>query len=358
MSGIWKHNIGLSIFGESHGDAVGITISSLPPGFEVDLDYIQREMNRRRPGQNPWSTPRNENDEIKILSGVFKGKTTGAPLTMIIENKNIKSKDYDLIKDLVRPGHADHTAFVKYNGYQDYRGGGHFSGRLTAGLVFAGALCKSILSAKNILIGGQITKIGMVRDHRLENVSMEDVRALLERDFPTLSLETAEEMKSAIREAKDDLDSIGGEIRCFALNLPAGVGNPFFDGFESILSQLIFSIPGIKGLAFGTGFKLSDMQGSTSNDAYYTKDEKILTRTNHNGGIIGGITNGMPVDFTVVVKATPSIGKLQNTINIETLENTTLSIEGRHDPCIVPRVVPVVEAVTAIAILDGMLNMF
>lgn len=354
MSGIWKHNLGLSIFGESHGQGVGITISSLPPGFKIDLDMIQKEMNRRRPGQHPWSTPRKEKDQIKIISGVFNETTTGAPLTMIIENQNTRSKDYDAIKDVMRPGHADYTARVKYKGYSDYRGGGHFSGRLTAGLVFAGAVCKGILSSQNITIGAQITKIGMVRDERLENIQEEDLKTLLSKDFPTVNDEIAQEMKSAIKEAKDELDSIGGEIRCFATKLPVGLGDPFFEGFESILSQLIFSIPAIKGLSFGSGFKMTDMNGLNSNDAMYFEGDQVKSKTNHNGGILGGITNGMPLDFTVAIKATPSISKEQSTVDLRNKENTHVSIEGRHDPCIVPRVVPVIEAVAAITILDFM----
>lgn len=356
MSGIWKNNIGLSIFGESHGPVVGITIDGLQPGMIIDEAYIQSELDRRRPGQNDLVTPRKETDAFEILSGVFEGKTTGAPLTMVIQNKNIRSKDYSKTKDLMRPGHADYTGLIKYGGYGDYRGGGHFSGRLTAGLVFAGAIAKSILKSSGIAIAGQITKIGMVRDDRVDRIDSEWVDMLLSKSFPTASVEAAEEMKSAVREARDDHDSIGGEIRCFAVNVPPGLGNPYFNSFESVLSQLIFSIPAIKGIAFGSGFRMSEMHGSTANDAFYFDGDHVKTKTNHNGGILGGITNGMPIDFTVAVKPTPSIGKVQATINMATHTDENLAIQGRHDPCIVPRVVPVVEAVLAIAILDSMLK--
>lgn len=352
MSGIWNRNIGLSIFGESHGPVIGITINGLQAGFILDETFIQSELNRRRPGYHDYATPRKEKDHYEIISGIFEQRTTGAPLTMIIRNNNTKSEDYESIKNRVRPGHADYTSKIKYDNFADYRGGGQFSGRLTASLVFAGAIAKSILKEKNILIGAQITKIGHIRDERLEGVSEKDLLKLLSKSFPTIDEEISEEMKSTILEAKDDGDSVGGEIRCFALNVPAGLGDPYFDSFESVLSQLIFSIPAIKGLSFGSGFRLSDMQGSTSNDAYEYINGQVKTKTNHNGGILGGITNGMPIDFTVVVKPTPSISKPQKTVDLNKESNEILEIHGRHDPCIVPRVVPVIEAVLALTILD------
>lgn len=352
MSGIWKRNIGLSIFGESHGKGLGITINGLKAGTILDLAFITSEMQRRRPGYQTYASSRKEADVFEIISGVFEGKVTGAPLTMMIKNTDIRSKDYTITKDLIRPGHADHTALVKYQGFSDYRGSGHFSGRITAGLVFAGAVAKSILKEKGILVGGQISKIGHVRDQRLQDVSFETIQALLNAPFPTVDPMVAEEMKSLIHEVQEDQDSVGGEIRCFALNVPVGLGDPFFESFESVLSQLIFSIPAVKGLSFGSGFKLSDMNGSESNDAYRYKAGEIQAKTNHNGGIIGGITNGMPVDFSVVIKATPSIGKSQETVDTRRQENAMLATDGRHDPCIVPRVVPVVEAVLALTLVD------
>lgn len=356
MSGIWKSNIGLSIFGESHGEAIGITLSSIRPGIELDYKFIQDELNRRRPGQNDIVTPRDEKDEFEILSGVFEGKTTGAPLTMIIRNTNARSEDYSNIKDRIRPGHADYTSKIKYDEFNDYRGGGHFSGRITAGLVFAGAIAKLILKKHNILIGSQITKIGNIKDDKLEHeVSRNDVLSLLEKPFPVINADKYNKMKQLILDARDEGDSVGGEVRCFGINVPAGLGDPFFDSFESTLAQLIFSIPSIKGLEFGSGFRLSEMSGSMANDEYYYKpDGSIATYSNHNGGIIGGITNGMTVDFTVAIKPTPSINKNQRTIDWSKNQEASLSINGRHDPCIVMRVVPVIESVLALTILDKM----
>lgn len=353
MSGIWKSNIGLSIFGESHGPAIGITINGLKPGHELDEPFIKSELSRRRPGQNDYVTPRSEKDQYEILSGVFEGKTTGAPLTIMIRNTNTRSEDYANLKYRIRPGHADYPGQVKYDNFGDYRGGGHFSGRITAGLVFAGAIAKSILRQQGVIVGAQITKVGHVRDERIGHIiSKQELNNLLNKPFPTVNDEIAEEMKSAIIEAKDSGDSVGGEVRCFGLNVPAGLGDPFFESFESTLSQLIFSVPAIKGLSFGSGFKLGDMNGADSNDGYYYDGEEIKTYTNHNGGIIGGITNGMPIDFTVVVKPTASISKQQKTVDVLNKENTTLEVNGRHDPCIVPRVVPVIESVLALTILD------
>jgi len=354
MSGIFNRNIGISIFGESHGPGIGVTINGLRPGITLDHDYIQGQMARRRPGYTSYSTPRKEQDQYEIISGVFEGKTTGTPLTMMIRNTDTRSRDYSKMTEVLRPGHADHTGLIRYEGFSDYRGSGHFSGRLTAGLVFAGALAKSVLRDQGIIIGAQISKIGHIRDRRLQDISQEALNNLLAKPFPTLDDMVAEEMKSFIHEVKDDHDSVGGEVRCFALNVPAGLGDPFFDSFESILSHLVFSVPAVKGISFGSGFKLSDMNGSESNDAYYYQEDRIKTRTNHNGGVIGGITNGMPVDFTVVVKPTASIGKAQETVNIKKQASETIETEGRHDPCIVPRVVPVLEAVLALTILDFM----
>ena len=351
MSGIWKHNIGLSIFGESHGEVVGITISGLKPGITIDNAFIQSELNRRKPGQSQLTTSRNEADEFQILSGVFNDKTTGAPLTMVIKNTNTRSRDYDGIIDRLRPGHADYTAKVKYKGLSDYRGGGHFSGRLTAGIVFAGAVAKLALKEKGVLIGSQITTIGKIKDGNLGSIVTKEDLDTLDPSFPVLNEMAKSGMKNVILDAKSKLDSVGGKVRCFALNVPVGLGNPYFESFESVLSQLVFSIPAIKGLEFGSGVMLADMKGSEANDCYY-EDNGIKTRTNHNGGILGGITNGMPVDFTVTVKPTPSIAQEQESIDYNTKESVKLNIEGRHDPCIVPRVVPVVESVLAITILD------
>lgn len=353
MSGIWKHNIGLSIFGESHGESVGITISGLKPGLLLNKSFIQSELNRRKPGQSDLTTPRKEADKFEIISGEFEGHTTGAPLTMLIRNTNKKSSDYDHLKNRLRPGHADYTAKEKYKGFTDYRGSGHFSGRITAGLVFAGAVAKSVLKEKNIHIGAQIAAIHHVDDDILPSVINENHLKRLNQAFPVLNSDKEAQMRQVILNAKEDKNSVGGKIRCFALNVPVGLGNPFFESVESILSSLIFSVPATKALEFGAGVTFATMYGSESNDDFYY-DDGIKTRTNNNGGINGGISNGMPIDFTVTIKPTPSIGKQQESVDLLTNQSVELSVEGRHDPCIVPRVLPVIESVLAITLLDLM----
>lgn len=357
MSGIWGNNLKLSIFGESHGTAIGINIDGLPPGIELNIDQIKKEMARRAPGQNELTTQRNEADDFQILSGYFNNKTTGCPLCAIILNTNKKSKDYEKTKYLMRPSHGDYTGFIKYKGFNDYRGGGHFSGRLTAPLVFAGAICRQILESKGIIIGSHIKSIFDITDEEfnLSRISEKILYELRQSDFPVLSKDAEEKMRAAILSAKAKQDSVGGIVETAVINLIPGLGDPFFDSLESNLAHLVFSIPGIKGIEFGAGFEISKMLGSKANDEYYIENEKIFTYTNNNGGVVGGITNGMPLVFRVSVKPTPSIGIIQNTINIEKKENAKLEIKGRHDPCIVPRALPVIEAVTAISILDLLL---
>ena len=354
MSGTWGKNIELSIFGESHGEGIGITINGIEPGIELDLDYIKEEMSRRAPGQNDLTTPRKEKDEFHILSGFFNGRTTGTPLTMIIYNTNQHSKDYSKTKNLMRPSHGDFTGYVKYKGFNDYRGGGHFSGRITAPLVFAGAICKEILKEKGIVIGSHIKSIKNIEDDDFsdENLCKETLENLRKESFPVLNSVSGEKMKEIIRNARSMKDSVGGVIECAAINLPTGIGDPFFDSVESTLSSLLFSIPGVKGVEFGKGFDITKLYGSEANDEYDMNNGKVTTTTNNNGGILGGITSGMPMIFRVAMKPTPSIGKMQKTIDIETMENSTIEIVGRHDPCIVVRAVPVIEAAAAIAILE------
>jgi chorismate synthase len=354
MSGTWGNRIKLSIFGESHGKAVGITIDGLKPGIEIDLNYIKKEMERRAPGKNKLSTPRQEKDSFEILSGYFNGRTTGTPLCAVIYNSDQHSRDYEKTKNLMRPSHGDFPGYVKYKGFNDYRGGGHFSGRLTAPLVFAGALCKQILETKGIVIGSHIKSIGKIKDNSFNAVSINDekLKRLSQSSFPLLNEALETEMKDIILKAKEEKDSVGGVIEAAAVNLPTGLGDPFFDSVESTISHLLFSIPGVKGVEFGEGFDITEMKGSEAKDEYYIDGNKIRTYTNNNGGILGGITNGMPIIFRVAIKPTASIGKIQNTIDIEKRQNAKLEIEGRHDPCIVHRAIPVVEAVTAIAILD------
>lgn len=351
---MWGSNIKLSIFGESHGNAIGMNMDNLPPGFSLDMEEIMREMKRRAPGQNNLSTSRKESDVPEILSGYFEGRTTGTPLCAIIRNSDNKSKDYSKIKDVMRPGHGDYPGFVKYKGFNDYRGGGHFSGRITAPLVFAGAICKQILKEKGIEIVAHIQSIGDVEDKSFLDCELdkEEIKSLKYEEFPLINKNLEEKMKNEILNARKDGDSVGGVIECMILGIEAGVGNPFFDSVESTLAHLIFSVPSVKGIEFGRGFDITKMKGSNANDQYYLQGENIKTKTNNNGGISGGITNGMPVIFRVAIKPTPSIYKEQKSINVSTMEETTLKIEGRHDPCIVQRAVPVIEGVCAIGILD------
>ncbi len=356
MSGMWGSKIKLSIFGESHGNAIGITIDGLPAGFSIDMDKIMMEMARRAPGKSSLSTPRKESDIPEILSGYFEGKTTGTPLCAIIRNSNTKSKDYSKLKDVMRPGHADYTGAVRYKGFNDYRGGGHFSGRITAPLVFAGAICKQILEVKGIIISAHINSIGKIKDCSFleSDISDELLNSFKEKELPLINTKLEDEMRQEILSARSSGDSIGGTIECAILGVSPGIGDPFFDSVESTLAHLMFSVPAVKGIEFGKGFDISKMRGSEANDEYYLENGNIKTKTNNNGGILGGITNGMPIIFNVAIKPTASIFKEQNTVNIITMEETTLCIEGRHDPCIVQRALPVIEAVAAIGITELM----
>jgi chorismate synthase len=354
MGAIWGKNIRISIFGESHGNAIGINIDGLPSGIELDLEFIKSEMARRAPGRSKLTTPRKEGDEVEILSGFFNEKTTGTPLCGIIRNTNTRSKDYSKVKDLMRPGHADYTGSTRYKGYNDYRGGGHFSGRITAPLVFAGSIAKQILKEEGILIGSHVKSIGRIEDEYFsdENLNAETFEKFSKENLPVIKNVIEKDMENFVLEASSNHDSVGGIIEAAIINLPAGIGEPFFDSAESVLSQILFSIPAVKGVEFGAGFEIAKMYGSEANDAMYVEDGKIKTYTNNNGGILGGITNGMPVIFRVAIKPTPSISKIQKTVDISKMEDTTLEVHGRHDPCIVPRALVVVEAAAALAILD------
>ncbi len=354
MSGTWGNNLKISIFGESHGKAIGINIDGLRAGILLDLDYIRKEMQRRAPGNNELSTPRKEEDEFEILSGCFEGRTTGTPLCAVIYNADKKSGDYTKLKNIMRPSHGDYTGYVKYGGFNDYRGGGHFSGRLTAPLVFAGAICRQLLENRGITIGSHIRSIGEEQDELFDavNVGAGILKELASRPVPVLDSSIEAPMKEIISRAKERKDSVGGVVETAVLGMEPGIGEPFFDSVESTLAHLIFSIPGVKGLEFGAGFDISKMHGSTANDEYYMDGDKVRTYSNNNGGILGGITDGMPLIFRTAFKPTASIGRLQRTIDIENRTNTEIEVQGRHDPCIVPRAVPVIEAVTAIALLD------
>ncbi|MCG8539436.1 MAG: chorismate synthase [Clostridia bacterium] len=354
MSSIWGKNVKISIFGESHGKAIGVVIDGLPPGIELNLEDISREMQRRMPGRSKISTPRKEGDKTEILSGFFNGKTTGTPLSSIIFNTDQRSRDYKSTKSIPRPGHADYTGHIRYSGFNDYRGGGHFSGRLTAPLVFAGAIAKQILSKNNIQVGSHIKKIGSIEDVPFNPVNIEPslLKELKDKDFCVIDDVIGEKMKEHILGIKEERDSVGGVIEGAVINLPEGIGSPFFNSAESKLSQILFSIPGIKGVEFGAGFDITEMKGSEANDELYIEGYKIRSYSNNNGGILGGITNGMPIIFRVAIKPTPSIGKSQRTVDISKDINTRIETEGRHDPCIVPRAIPVIEAACAIALLD------
>jgi len=354
MSGQWGKKVKYSIFGESHGRGIGITIDGLPSGIKLDMDFINNEMQRRAPGRDEFSTKRSEGDKVEILSGYFNGYTTGTPLCGVIFNENQNSVDYDKLKNLARPGHADFTGKVKYSGFNDYRGGGHFSGRITAPLVFAGAVAKQILAHKGILIGSHILSIGNVFDSYFDSVNLKNqlLIDILKKDFQVIDDIKGKEMKNIILKAKGELDSVGGIIEAAILNLPCGLGEPFFDSIESNLAQLLFSVPAVKGVEFGKGFEITKVRGSQANDVPYFDNGSVKMKTNNNGGINGGISNGMPIVYRVAMKPTPSIAKLQNTINMVNGENSQVSVTGRHDPCIVLRALPVIEACAAMSILD------
>lgn len=354
MSANWGTTIELSLFGESHGQAIGVVIGNLPAGLSLDMAEIKRHMQRRAPGQNRFSTARQETDEFQIVSGVLDGVTTGAPLCVMIENQDHHSRDYSLLKECMRPGHSDYPAYIKYHGFNDVRGGGHFSGRLTAPLVFAGSIARQILSQKGIKIGAHILSIQDVKEEHFSQIDDELLERLSKKDFPTLDERYAPLMQEKIDYARMNQDSVGGSVECVITGIPAGLGNPFFDSIESHLSSLLFSIPAVKSISFGEGDDMTLLFGSEANDSYYYEQGQVKTKTNHNGGIIGGLSNGMPILFQVGIKPTPSISKTQETINVKTQENTEISIQGRHDPCIVPRAVVVVESMAALAILDMM----
>ncbi|MBR5154962.1 MAG: chorismate synthase [Clostridia bacterium] len=349
----WGNKIKVTIFGESHGAGIGVVLDGIPAGLAFDTDFIKNEMNRRAPGKNNLSTPRKEADEFEVMSGVFDGKTCGTPICAVIKNTNTRSKDYT--PNLLRPGHADFTGFLKYGQSHDFRGGGHFSGRITAGLVFAGAVAKLVLKTQGIEIGSHIKSIHAVSENSFMDIDITAnlLTGLCKKDFPVMDEEIADKMKEEITSASADKNSVGGIVECAAVGLKPGWGAPFFASLESLISSLIFSIPAVKGIEFGRGFDFADMFGSEANDPFETDGKNIYTTTNNNGGINGGITNGMPVVFAVVIKPTPSIAKPQATVDTHKMENTILEIKGRHDPCIVQRAAVVIESAAALAILES-----
>ena len=350
MKNTFGNNVSVTLFGESHGEAVGAIIDGLPAGVSVDEGFIAHQLLLRRP-IGKISTPRKEADKFNILSGVFNGKTTGTPICVLIPNENIKSGDYAKSYGKARPGHADYTAFVKYNGCEDYRGGGHFSGRITAGLVAAGAIAVDLLKNKGIYIGTHIEKCAGVSDKPFTDYK-KDIEYLSNAQFPALSEEAREKMVCAIEKAAEQSDSVGGVLETAVIGVPAGVGEPWFDSVESVISHALFSIPAIKGVEFGAGFSCADMLGSQMNDQFLMNNGAVATKTNNNGGINGGIANGMPLVFRCAVKPTPSIGKEQSTVDFINGEEVSLSVLGRHDPCIVHRARVVVDSIVAIALCD------
>lgn len=358
MNNTFGRSAALTIFGESHGVSIGAVLDGLPAGEAIDWDAVRTEMARRAPGRNAMSTARSEADAFEVQSGFFNGYTTGTPLCAVIRNGDHRSKDYDQLRHIMRPGHADYSGKIRYSGYNDFRGGGHFSGRLTAPLVFAGAVASQILKRRGVAVGAHILQIGSFRDTAFHPLGEDEAlfASLKQETLPVLDKTKQSEMEGEIMAAKGDLDSVGGVIECMITGLPAGLGNPFFDSVESALSHMMFSVPAVKGIEFGDGFALASMRGSGANDAFYYDGAVVRTKTNRNGGINGGITNGMPVLFRVAVKPTPSISRQQETIDTDTQENCTLEIKGRHDPCIVQRAVPVVEAAASWAILDVWLS--
>ena len=343
--------IEINLFGESHGSAIGIVINNMPAGIKLDLQSINDALYRRRP-KSSLSTSRQEQDGYEIVSGYYNGLTTGTPLTFLIPNKDTKSADYN--PEILRPSHADYTAHVKYAGNQDFRGGGHFSGRLTAPLVILGAISAQLLSLKGIIIGSHISSIKDQKDMNFSDLEVtEDIlKRLYSSQFPVLDSTQTEVFESIILKAKENKDSVGGTLETMVLGLNPGYGSPFFDSIESVLSHLLFSIPSVKGVEFGKGFAITKLFGSEANDNFYIDDKTIKTKTNNSGGIQGGISNGMPITFKVAIKPTASIGKSQNTVNISTMEEVKLSLKGRHDPAIVHRVIHVINAVTAYGILE------
>ncbi len=355
MSSEIGKKIKVSIFGESHGSAIGAVIDNLPSGEHIDFEELQLFLKRRQGGNNKFSTPRKEDDIPEIISGIKDGYTTGAPLCLIIKNNNTRSSDYNV--DVPRPGHADFSAYIKHNGFCDLRGGGHFSGRLTAPICAVGGILMQILKRRGIEIVAHLLSVGDVSDERLNNLTLDlsQLNKIKSGEFPAFSTDAGEKMQETILNVREQGNSIGGRIECGIYGLQAGIGNPMFDGIENAIATAVFGIGGVKGIEFGIGFEASKIKGSECNDEFYTDNDTIKTKTNNNGGILGGITTGMPVTFSVAFKPTPSISLEQQSVSFSNKEVVNLSTKGRHDPCIAVRAVPCIEAISAIAISDFLL---
>ena len=359
MSSAFKFGeLSVSIFGESHGKAIGVVIDGLPGGIGIDFDAVLDFMARRAPKKDGTSTMRSEKDFPNVVSGMVDGVLTGTPLCAVIQNTDQHSADYKSVSHLARPGHADYTGYVRYNGSNDLRGGGHFSGRITAPLVFAGAIASQILESKGITTGAHILSIMDAGDECFDpvNVDAEQLKQVRSRYLPLINTDVEQQMRDVIAGAAAKLDSVGGIIEYAAVGLPAGIGSPMFDGIENRISQAVFGVPAVKGIEFGIGFEAARLRGSENNDPFTVENGQIRTVTNHCGGILGGITDGMPLTFRAAFKPTPSIAKEQRSVNLHTLTPEALRIVGRHDPCIVPRAVPCVEAAAAIAVYDALLG--
>ncbi|MCY1713870.1 chorismate synthase [Caproiciproducens galactitolivorans] len=356
MSSTWGEKIKISIFGESHGAAIGVVLDGLPAGEELDFDAIALQMSRRAPGKDATATPRKESDLPNIVSGVLNGRTTGAPLCALMENTNTKSGDYENLKRIPRPGHADYPAYLRYGGFNDVRGGGHFSGRLTAPLVFAGAVCRQILQRRGIRIGSHVYSVSDCKDTPFSpsDIPEDLLQKLSSVPFPVINRDAEQAMRDTIEKARMAQDSVGGVIECALTGVPAGIGGPLFGGIEPVFSSILFGIPAVKGVEFGAGFGAAELYGSENNDAYYYEDGTVKTRTNNAGGILGGITTGMPIVFRAAFKPTPSIAREQDSIDLTAKTDAKLHVHGRHDPCIVSRAAPVVEAAAAIALINLM----
>jgi chorismate synthase len=358
MSSQYGKQIKVSIFGQSHSPAIGVSIDGLPAGLRLDMDELAAFLKRRAPGKSELVTARAESDTPEILSGLVKGGTCGAPLALIIRNQDTRSVDYQEIREIPRPSHADYAAHQKYGGYQDVAGGGHFSGRLTAPLCAAGGICLQILRGLGIAIGAHILRVGSAQDEPFDSVhvSEREFDALRNSALPTLNISAGAAMREEILRAREENDSVGGVIECAAVGLPVGLGDPMFDGMENRIAGIVFGIPGVKGLEFGSGFAAAAMRGAVHNDDFYMDGKTVRTRTNHSGGLQGGITNGMPLVFRAAIKPTPSIGLSQGSVSLSRGEDAVLEVKGRHDPCIVLRAVPCMEAAAAIAIYDAYLE--
>ena len=354
MSYSFGKNFKVTLFGQSHSEEIGIIIDGISAGYKINKDLIRKNLDRRRPGKNKFSTARKEDDDFKIVSGEVDGLTCGTPICAIIENKDQRSRDYDNLKDRPRPSHADYPAYVKFKGFNDMRGGGQFSGRMTAPIVIAGSIAEDLLLKRDIKIYTRIKSIGDEEDVKLElrDINEDKLSNLKNEDFPVFEHEVREKMEGEILKAKEDGDSIGGIVETFILNMPVGIGEPFFDSIESVISHAVFSVPGIKGIEFGSGFAASKMRGSLHNDEYYYENGEVKTKSNNNGGIIGGLSTSMPIIFRTAVKPTSSISKTQSTISLKDKKDVDLKVVGRHDPSIVPRALVAIEMITAIAILD------